>query len=136
VFVADVIEATSAAVPTPGLDVGHHLRPVWFPDGRLTVGVLASAGGPGSLAIISLDGTSVTYLAQPDSGFDTPLMWAPDASWLAIQHNAGSSLANPGAQSLVLVSQTGQRITIMEGFDNSNVDAVLGWVAPSAPDAE
>lgn len=136
VFVADIIAATSAAVPTSGLDVGHHLRPVWFPDGRLTVGVLASAGGPGSLAIISLDGTGVTYLAQPDSGFDVPIMWAPDGSWLAVQHNTGTSLVNAGTQSLVLVSRTGQRITVADGTDNSNADSVLGWVAPTAPEAE
>jgi hypothetical protein len=135
-FVADIIAATTAPLPTSGLDVGHHLRPVWFPDGRLTIGVLASAGGPGSLALMSLDGTSVTYLAQPDAGFDTPMIWAPDGSWLAVQHNTGSSLINAGTQSLVLVSQTGQRVTVIEGRDNSNADSVLGWVAPQAAEGE
>jgi hypothetical protein len=131
--VADLIAATPAPVPTSGLDVGHHLRPVWYPDGRLTLGVLASAGGPGSLALVSLDGTSVTYLPQPDSGWDEPRLWAPDGSWLVVGHSSGTSIVD-GTDSLVLVSQTGQRVTIAEGVDNSNADAVLGWVQPPAPE--
>jgi len=132
-YLADIIEATAAPLPAPGLDVGHHLRPAWYPDGRLTVGVLPSAGGLGSLAMIALDGSSFTYLAQPDSGFDEPQLWAPDGSWLVVTHSAGTSLGNPGAQSLVLVSQTGQRVTVIGGADNSNADSVLGWVQPEAP---
>ena len=135
-YIADLIEATPVPLPAAGLDVGHQLRPIWHPDGRLTVGVIASEGGPGSVALIALDGTSLTYLPQPDSGFDEPRSWAPDGSWLAMAHSAGQSLANPGEKSLVLTSLTGQRVTVIVGADNATPDSVLGWIQPEEPEAE
>jgi hypothetical protein len=136
-YVADLVAAATAVLPVQGLSVGEHLSPVWFPDGRLTVSVLPDDGGPGQLAIVALDLTSIALLAQPESGFDVPRAWAPDGTWLAVSHMSGSSLANPGDGRLELVSVNGQRATVIEGTQNAGEDSVLGWLAPEAePPAE
>jgi hypothetical protein len=129
-YVADMIEATAAPFPVPGLPVGHHLRPVWHPDNqRLTLGVLRS-DGLGQVAVIKLDGSEILLLPNAEGGFDQPRSWAPDGSWLAVAHSAGSSLANPGRGRLDLIAVTGQRYTVIEGADNASEDSVLGWLGP------
>lgn len=134
-YVADLVEATAAPFPAPGLSLGHHLRPVWHPDGRLTLGVLPESGGPGELALVSLDLSSVLFLPQAESGFDQPRGWSPDGTWLAVAHSGGSSLANPGPGRLDLVSVNGQRVTVIEGADNATEDSVVGWI-DTTPGAE
>jgi hypothetical protein len=128
-YVADLIAATAAPFPAPGLSVGHHLRPVWYPDSAsLTIGVLPSQGGAGQLALVALDSSQVLLLTQAESGFDQPRSWAPDGTWLAVAHSSGDSLANPGAGRLDVVSVNGHRVTVIEGVDNASEDSVIGWV--------
>lgn len=129
-YVANLIEATAAPLPLRGLSVGDQLDPAWYPDGRLTVGVLPDTGGPGQLALLALDLSSITLLAQPESGFDVPRAWAPDGTWLAVTHMSGTSQANPGDSRLDIVSVNGHRITVIDGPDMASKDAVLGWVKP------
>lgn len=133
--VADLIAATTAPLPDIGFAPGQHLSPVWHPDGRLTVGLLPDAGGAGIMALIAVDGSSFTYLPQPQSGFDEPRSWAPDGSWLAVAHSTGNSLVNRRV-SLQLVAPTGQRVTVIEGADNASEDSVLGWVLPEPETAD
>jgi hypothetical protein len=125
---ADLVEAAAVPVPAQGLAPGFHLRPAWHPDGRLTVGVLPTSGGPGQVAILSLDGSSVAYLPQPASGFDEPRTWAPDGTWLLVAHNSGNSLVNRGETRLVAVAPTGQRLVLAETAANASEDAVIGWM--------
>ena len=127
-YLADFVEATTAPVSVPGISSGDFLRSAWYPDGRLTVSVLPISGGPGQMVLTTTDGTDVTFLPQPDAGYDTPRSWAPDGTWLAVSHSDGSSLGNPGEGSLVVVSLTGQRNTVIAGADNAGPDTVLGWV--------
>jgi hypothetical protein len=127
-YLADLIAATAAPLSVPGISAGDFLRPAWYPDGRLTVSVLPVNGGPGQMVLTTIDRSDVTFLPQPATGYDTPRSWAPDGSWLAVSHSDGSSLANPGEGSLVLVSLTGQRVTVIVGADNAGADTVLGWV--------
>ena len=131
-YVADLVQATARPLSVPGVEAGDFLRPAWYPDGRLTVSVLPSNGGPGEVVLITLDGSDVTFLPQPASGYDTPRAWAPDGTWLAVSHSSGSSLANPGDGSLDLVSLTGQRLTVITGADNAGADTVLGWLKSDA----
>jgi hypothetical protein len=131
-YLSDLIAATAAPLPLTGLSVGNHLNPVWYPDGRLTVGVLPATGGPGQLAIVALDLSNVYLLPQPDSGFDVPRGWAPDGTWLAVSHQSGASLANPGEASLDLVSVNGQRVNILSGPSVAGEDSVMGWTKPPA----
>jgi hypothetical protein len=129
-FVANLIEATAAALPIAGLSQGSHLSPCWFPDGRLTVSVLPETGGPGQMAIVALDGSSVVVLSQPESGFDVPRAWAGDGTWLAALHWSGSSLTDQGEGRLDLISVNGHRVNLLEGSQNAGEDSVLGWVPP------
>ncbi len=126
--VADLVEAKAIPLPAHGLSAGYHTRPAWHPDSqRVTIGVVPPADGPGLLVMVAVDGSAVSYLPQEPSGFDEPLSWAPDGSWLALTHNAGTSLANKGAQSLVLVAPTGQRVTVGDGTPNAGDTAFIGW---------
>lgn len=134
-YVANLVDATAAVLPIGGLSPGNQLTPRWFPDGRLTVSVLPDTGGPGQMAIVALDQTSVRLLAQPESGFDVPWGWAPDGSWLAAAHWSGTSLANQGEGRLELISVNGHRLTLLEGAPSAGEDSVLGWVKPAAPEA-
>jgi hypothetical protein len=81
---------------------------------------------------MTLDGSGVTFLPQPTSGYDTPRAWAPDGTWLAVSHSSGSSLANPGDGSLDVVALAGQRLTVITGADNAGADTVLGWLKADA----
>lgn len=128
--VANLIDATTGQLSLEGLPVGDQLPPAWYPDGRLTVALLPDSGGPGQLALVALDLSSITLLLQPESGYDVPRAWAPDGTWLAVTHQGGSSLANPGDGRLDIVSLNGHRATVIEGSGNSGEDAVLGWVKP------
>jgi hypothetical protein len=127
-YLADIIAATAAPLSVPGISAGDFLRPAWYPDGRLTLSVLPVSGGAGQMVLTKIDGSEVTFLPQPAAGYDTPRSWAPDGTWLALSHSDGSSLANPGEGSLVLVSLTGQRVTVIAGAENAGPDTVLGWV--------
>lgn len=131
-YVADLVEATTAPLPLTGLSAGAQLAPAWYPDGRLTVSVLPEGGGPGQMALVALDQSSIALLAQPEAGFDVPRAWAPDGTWLAVSHRSGSSLVDPGDGSLVLVSANGHRMTLLEGEANVGPDSVLGWIKPPA----
>ncbi len=131
-YVADLVQATAKPLSVPGIAAGDFLRPAWYPDGRLTVSVLPSNGGAGEVVLMTLDGSGVTFLPQPASGYDTPRAWAPDGTWLAVSHSSGSSLANPGNGSLDLVALTGQRLTVITGADNAGADTVLGWLKADA----
>ena len=131
-YLADLIEATVTPLPLTGLSEGGQLTPAWFPDGRLTVSVLPATGGPGQMAIVALDLSSIVLLTQPELGFDVPRVWSPDATWLAVSHMSGSSLANPGDGRLELLSVNGHRLTLLEGAQNAGEDSVLGWIKPVA----
>ncbi len=128
-FVSNMIEATVAALPFTGLEQGNHLPPAWYPDGRLTISVLPARGGPGQMALVALDLSSVTLLVQA-GGFDIPGSWAGDGTWLAAQHWSGTSLIDPGEGRLDLISSNGHRITLLEGSQNAGEDSVLGWAPP------
>jgi Tol biopolymer transport system component len=133
-YVADLIEGTAVPLPAHGLSAGFHLSPAWHPDSRrVAVGVVAPTGGPGLRVLVAFDGTEVSYLPQPESGFDEPRSWSPDGSWLAVTHNSGSSLVDKGEQSLQLVAQTGQRLTVAMGAPNSGELAIIGWVSDEQP---
>lgn len=125
-YIADLITAEAKPLGVPGVAEGEFLRPEWYLDGRITIGFLPSSGGPGQMLLMTLDGTDIVFLYQPASGFDIPRWWSPDGKWLAVEHRAGSSLANPGTGTIDLVSLNGQRFTVL-GTKNAGADAVLGW---------
>lgn len=124
-FVADLVGMSVARLSTEGLGIAGHLRPLWHPDGaRISVGLLPSGGDPGAVALVPPDGGAPSFLPSPDPGFDVPLSWAPDGSYLAVTSFDGVSLVNPGDARLLLVAPSGHRISVADGPDVE----VVGWV--------
>jgi hypothetical protein len=131
-FIADLGGKTTTPITTEGLPAGDHLRPLWHPDGKqLAVGFLPLPGERVAVALIPVAGGAPSFLPAPLAGFDVPVAWAPDATFLAVTNYSGDSLANLGQQRLDVVAPTGQRVTVAEG---GNIK-VVGWfpVPPPPP---
>ncbi|MEX0682885.1 MAG: hypothetical protein WD904_00240 [Dehalococcoidia bacterium] len=135
-YVADIVAATAAPVGIDLLPAGHHLRPIWFPDGRLTFGILPGIGSVGTIVVVNPDGTGPVFLASPLSGFDEPRKWSPDGQWLAVSHSEGDSLTNRHDVRLDVIGLTGFRATVITGADNATEDSVLGWVTVDESEGE
>ena len=133
--IADMIEATTSVLPLTVLSPGTQLAPCWYPDGRITMSVLPSSGGPGQMVIVALGQSSITMMRQPESGYDIPWGWAPDGSWLPVLHWSGTSLVEPGDGRLDMVSAGGHRMTLLEGSANAGRDSVVGWLKLPAEEA-
>ena len=73
------------------------------------------------MALVAVDGGAPSFLAPHDSGFDVPLSWAPDGSYLAL---ISRDSADPGKRLLVFVSASGERVAVAAGVDV----LVVGWV--------
>jgi Tol biopolymer transport system component len=126
-YVADIKSKGVSALPSPaGLAPGDQISPAWHPDGKsVAIGQLPSAGEPGRVAVVPLDGGQPLFLPPPDKGFDQPLSWSPDGKFLAVTFFSGESLGNPGPARLVFVSVNGQRPAAPEGAEIRPV----GWLA-------
>jgi len=123
-FVADLATKSVAPLETDGLGGGDQLRPLWHPDGaHIAVGQLSSKGEPAAVALVPLAGGELSFLPAPAAGFDVPLVWAPDGSFLAVTSFEGGSGAGPDRTRLVLVAPHGQRLVVAEGADME----AIGW---------
>lgn len=130
VYVADLVGKTSGPLQTEGLPAGDHLHPVWRPDGQwLAVGLPPSGGGPGAVALAPVGGGAPVFLSRPPAGFDVPVVWVPDNSYLTVNSFSGDSPANPGKRRLDLLTLAGHRITVADGVDVE----VVGWFKPEEP---
>jgi Tol biopolymer transport system component len=97
-------------------------NPIWRPNGELTIGRLDPTAPRAPVLRIAGD-QPVGALAAPPLGFDVPLSWSPDGTYLAVRFFEGNSAANPGRSWVMVVSITGERHSVSA---NSDV-AVLGW---------
>jgi len=123
-YIADLTAKMVAPITAEGLPPGDHFRPLWHPDGaRLAVGLLPSGVETGAVALIPLAGGAPSFLPAPERGFDVPVAWAPDGTFLAVTSYSGDSLANLGSPRLDLVAPTGQRIILADGAQFE----VIGW---------
>jgi Tol biopolymer transport system component len=95
--------------------------PVWSSDGALVVGTLA-ANGEASLA--RWEGGSVTAIPGPARGFDVPLGFASGGA-MVVRAFSGASATAPGAATLVLIDEKGERHVIASGEVT-----FAGWSAP------
>jgi len=130
--IVDLFGKTTRPVAIDGLPATSHLRPLWHPKGEhLSIGFLPSGGEPAAVALVPLAGGLPTFLPAPAAGFDVPIAWAPDATFLAVTSYSGDSLANLGDARLDVVAPTGQRVTIAQG---ANVK-VIGWFQEAAAPA-
>ncbi|RLT35274.1 MAG: hypothetical protein DWI59_03895 [Chloroflexi bacterium] len=125
--VIDVASGTpQATIESAPPQPAEQYSPVWTPDSRaITVGrepLLDSRAGTITLA---LDGKPARALAAPERGFDAPLAWSADGGYLAATTFSGASSAEPGTESIVVLSLNGGRYVV----SGSGEITVLGWVA-------
>jgi dipeptidyl aminopeptidase/acylaminoacyl peptidase len=113
---------SASAVSNRAVD---EFSPIWRPDGSgVTIGRLnAQATGAPVLQIVAPGGPPLRLLAAPSQGFDVPLSWSPDASYLAVRSYEGSSATNPGRSWVTVAGADGTRHAVSSSSDVN----VLGW---------
>jgi hypothetical protein len=123
-YTADLPAKTTTPVSTDGLPPGDHFHPLWHPSGNLlAIGSLPTNLEAGAVALVPLGGGAPGFLPAPERGFDVPIAWAQDGSFLAVINFSGNSLADLGASRIDLVAPTGQRMILAEGAQFE----ILGW---------
>lgn len=111
--------------PVAAQGSSEQFAPVWDASGEtLTFGREAYPAVAASAATISIADGSLTVLAAPQRGFDAPLGWSPDGRYLAARTFDGSSAYAPGAESLVVISVEGERLTVA----GESELIFLGWI--------
>lgn len=110
-------EARPATPEEPGAVLSEQFSPAWTPDGRsLTVGVEAFPdinAAAVTLAIGSSGDDGIPgALPPPTQGFDVPLGWSPGGRYLAARSFDGRDAAEPGQESLVVITIGGERVTV------------------------
>ena len=110
----------------PGDATGEQFAPVWTPDGRaITVGREAYPWSNARALTVAIADGEPQPLPAPERGFDVPLGWSPDGGYLAARSFDGVSSADPGSESVVVISPDGGR---REVAAPSEV-IFLGWLA-------
>ena len=112
--------ASGAVTPITNQDLAA-FGPVWSSDGRLAIGVLDEAAGKGNIEVWQ-DG-KMTQIAGPQRGFDVPLSFTTDG--FVVRAFDGTTAANPGRSSLVVIGADGTRQNIANGEVT-----YLGWTNP------
>ena len=105
---------------------GSQFNPVWHPDGGLTVGSAPATEAAGAMVHALSDGAGGTagVLAGPETGFDVPLSWSTDGSYLIVRNFEGDSASDPGPSHVVIINSTGLRLQLSAQSDV----LVIGWL--------
>jgi hypothetical protein len=111
-FAAEVLDIETGASGGAASWDEPAFSPIWAPNGSLTIGRLRQM----------LDGAGVAGAST--SGFDVPLSWSPDGSYLIIRHFEGSSTAHPGPSWLWTIDSNGQRRKLSGLSDVT----IAGWL--------
>jgi Tol biopolymer transport system component len=118
-YILDLASGTLTPVTSAAVNA---FGPVWQPDGALLVGTL---GPSGQANLVRADGGSMTLLPGPGRGFDVPLGFSRDGMFYIVRAFSGASATAPGAATLTLVDENGERHVIASG------DVTFaGWSAP------
>ncbi len=117
-------------------DSAGQFNPVWDVDGGLTLGFISPGGAAGPSQAMGLatgfaplrlssEGESAGgSLPPPASGFDVPLSWSADMTYLAVRNFEGSSGSDPGASRVIVVSPAGGRLELSRQSDVT----IAGWL--------
>ncbi|OGO52189.1 MAG: hypothetical protein A2148_02905 [Chloroflexi bacterium RBG_16_68_14] len=126
-FAAEVLHLATGTVQTPlaGAAVAQ-FGPAWERDGSLTIGRLDS-DGPVRLSAGGTRLSEALPAPPPGGGFDVPLSWSPDGTYLAVRGFQDSSLADPGPSWVMVVSRDGARRQLSPLSDV----VVAGWLEVS-----
>ncbi|HWQ29292.1 MAG TPA: hypothetical protein VNN12_09750, partial [Dehalococcoidia bacterium] len=117
-----------AALDARDASAPDEFSPVWNPaTGGLTLGRL-DPGAP-SLIEIAPDGEE-RALTSTGRGFDVPVSWSPDGSYLIFRWFLGDSAENPGPSRLHVLTPDGDRELLSI---NSDIQ-IIGWIGAEGGD--
>ena len=132
-FIADLVSGQVQPISAPELPRGEQVSPLWHPAGQgFAIGLVRETGEPSPVALLPLAGGRAGFLPAPPQGFDLPLSFSPDGTWLAVTNFSGPSLLDTGEATLQLITGTGQRVNFGAGASYSDDDAIIGWVQADA----
>ena len=91
---------------------GEQYGPTWTPDGAaLTVGQEALGVDRAAVTLLR-PGTQPSSLASPPKGFDVPVAWSADKTYLAARTFDGQNSTNAGRETAVVIAKTGERYAV------------------------
>ncbi len=101
------------AVTLPDADAnGEQYGPTWTPDGAdLAVGQEALNTGHAAVTLLR-PGTQPSTLAGPSKGFDVPVAWSADRTYLAARTFDGQNSTNAGRETAVVIARSGERYAV------------------------
>ena len=104
---------------------GDEFNPIWRPDGKsITVGRIQPQPQLGQSMFKMMGAGTIESVPTLPQGFDVPLVWSPDAGFLAVRFYESQSITDPGRSWVTVVGSDGSRRTVSP---NSDVE-VMGWV--------
>jgi len=119
-FVADLSAASVSLLIEEDPLLGIHVGPIWTPDSSsVTLGRVPAAGHVGAAITVNLEDRSLREIGSPASGYDVPLLWSPDAAYIAVQtfRDTGSSIG--------IVAPDGRHLELGTSI---SID-VIGWLS-------
>ena len=100
---------------------GEQYSPRWRYDGSLAIGCSTNSSS-GSAPIVITASEKIILPAAP-VGFDVPLGWSVDGTYLAVRHFSGTGSRDPGDETLVILGGASTRVEITATSDL----LFLGW---------
>ncbi len=91
---------------------GEQYGPTWTPDGAdLAVGQEALGADRAAVALLR-PGAQPSSLAGPAKGFDVPVAWSADRTYLAARTFDGQNSTNAGRETAVVIARSGERYAV------------------------
>ena len=114
VYRASVVSMNGGrSVALPKTDrTGEQYGPIWTPDGLdLTVGQEPQASASAPVTLLRSGATS-TRLTAPSRGFDVPVAWSANGTYLAARTFDGKNSTDTGRESAVVIARSGERYAV------------------------
>jgi hypothetical protein len=129
-YAVEVASRTVSPLPLDGIDPLEGFQAVWYPDSsRIAIGVKPFGVDPGAVTLVPYGGGPANTLLDGGPGYDEPISWAPDGSYLVVRHVSVDPAGNPAGARFDMVTTTGARISFADGIDVE----VIGWFPAPAP---
>ncbi|MBM4410155.1 MAG: hypothetical protein FJ037_02325 [Chloroflexi bacterium] len=123
IHVASLPDGKTRNLPETPVDADQ-FSPLWIPGGDgIAVGQDAR-GAPSAVTV--LEGSRTRTLAEPARGFDVPLSWAADGTYLAVRSFDGDNATSPGNETTTVIGPDGKRYLIA----STGEVIFIGWVTP------
>ena len=91
---------------------GEQYGPTWTPDGaNLAIGQEPLSGASAPVVLLHSGATAKT-LSAPSRGFDVPVAWSTDGTYLAARTLDGKNSTNAGRETAVVIATNGERYPV------------------------